>query len=42
MAKKVRFRADTSFDFGANRPARKPKRKAKSAKKGKGGRSFGS
>ena len=44
MAAKTKFKADSSFDFGANVRPKKPKggKKAKSGKKGKGGRSFGS
>ena len=39
MATKPKFKADASFRFGANRPARKPKAKGKGKK---AGRSFGS
>ena len=43
VATKPNFKADTSFNFGANtKPKAKTGKKAKSGKKGKGGRSFGS
>ena len=42
MAKPVRFRGDTSFNFGANVKPRKPKTGSKPKKGSKGGKGGGS